>query len=416
MFDRLTRAFGYALWQNGFFGALKATFRWFLQKLRLSGYESALSTLGKRDLLESYGRVLQEPVPPLSCLPTEAHRRVLWVIPPFSVGSGGHLNIFRMVRMLEERGFQCLISVDGAHVTATAEELRAQIRQHFVAVDAEVIVGVDDAPPVAFAFATSWTTAYTVAAFERVVHRLYFVQDFEPLFYPAGSEYFMAERTYRFGLTAVTAGDWLAEKLAAEFGMQTRAIGFSFDKDRYRPLPRRDGDGKRRVFFYARHVTPRRGFEMGILVLTLLWQRHPDLEFILAGWDSDEFMIPFPHLNAGVVGLDDLPGLYAECDAALVLSFTNLSLLPLELMACGCPVVSNRGANVEWLLRDEDNALLCDPVPAALAEALSRLLHDSELRERLIAGGLRAAASTSWDAEGDRVKDLLDQLPVTECA
>ncbi|MGC4441694.1 glycosyltransferase family 1 protein, partial [Streptococcus suis] len=49
-------------------------------------------------------------------------------------------------------------------------------------------------------FATSWDTAY--AAFnlkEKNLHKFYFVQDFEPVFYGLGSRYKLAEATYKFG-------------------------------------------------------------------------------------------------------------------------------------------------------------------------------------------------------------------------
>ena len=37
---------------------------------------------------------------------------------------------------------------------------------------------------------------------------VYFVQDFEPLFYPMGSDYLLAENTYRKGLYHITTGAW----------------------------------------------------------------------------------------------------------------------------------------------------------------------------------------------------------------
>ena len=40
--------------------------------------------------------------------------------------------------------------------------------------------------------------------------RLYFVQDYEPYFYATSSESMLAENTYRFGFTAITATDTLA--------------------------------------------------------------------------------------------------------------------------------------------------------------------------------------------------------------
>ena len=153
--------------------------------------------------------------------------------------------------------------------------------------------------------------------------------------------------------------------------------------ERYRRLPRREPE-IRRVFFYARPPTPRRAFELGLLVLNAVWQRMPDTQFVLAGWDTAGYHIPFPHLACGTVALDDLPDLYSQCDVALVLSLTNASLLPLELMASGGTVVSNRGPNVEWLLH-EDVAVLAETSPEGLTAAVCGLLEDDERRHALSA-------------------------------
>jgi glycosyltransferase involved in cell wall biosynthesis len=99
----------------------------------------------------------------------------------------------------------------------------------------------------------------------------------------------------------------------------------------------------------------------------------------------------------------ELGALYRSCDVALVLSHTNVSLLPLELMACGCAVVSNSGPNVEWLLTEE-TAQLADASPGALADAVLALLRDDELRARRAAAGLAFAEQTDWGAEIKRIE------------
>ena len=61
----------------------------------------------------------------------------------------------------------------------------------------------------------------------------------------------------------------------------------------------------------------------------------------------------------GSVALDKLADLYAQCDMCLVISGTNLSLLPLEVMASNSVPVCTTGANSEWLVNDE-NAVMVD--------------------------------------------------------
>lgn len=329
-----------------------------------------------------------------------------WVIPDVSLGGGGHLNIFRMVANLEKLGWVCRIIIDRHSVFADGDAAKRFIEQHYLPLNAAVYVGEGHMPPAWFTVATAWETAYTVFNFQSTAHKCYFVQDYEPWFFAASGQSSAAERTYSFGFMGLTAGGWLAEKLHREYAMPTVAIGFSYDRGRYAPLPRAQTDAPQQIFFYGRPSTPRRGFELGVLTLAEVVKRKPGTRVVIAGCDTSIYNIPFEHVNPGILALDDLPRLYSDCDAALVLSFSNLSLLPLELMASGCPVVSNNGPNVEWLLNDEV-AVLCQPTIEALADGLVALLDDEEHRARLIQNGLALAQSTDWEVHARTVSDAL---------
>lgn len=331
-----------------------------------------------------------------------------WIIPGFEIGSGGHLNIFRMIWGLEKHGYKNHIFIVGDCYFSSGEAAREAITTHFCPLSASVWIGEGSLKAAEFTVATSWITAYTVRRFTATRHKIYFIQDMEPWFSPHGSDYVFAEATYRFGFTAITAGDWLAKLMREDYGMKAYPFGFSYEHDRYAPGTRKPGP--RRVFFYARHVTARRGFELGMLTLKRVYERLPDIEFVLAGWDTSNYVIPFPHLNAGVVSLDELPDLYVQCDAALVISLTNISLLPLELMACGCPVISNNGPNVEWLLKNGETALLTEPSPEALASALVEVMQNSELHSRLRENGLEFARQTNWADETGKVHGYLEMI------
>lgn len=356
------------------------------------------------DVLQAYDFVLPKStdvtVPNLDLAGVQ-QGTINWVIPTFGIGSGGHINIFRFVRGLELNGYKCHITIVGGCDFASGEDARQSIVKNFEPLDAQVSLGLEEVGSQWLTLATSWQTAHAVRAVRSTVHKAYFVQDFEPEFYAKGSDYYFAEETYRFGFRGITAGDWLAEKLAADYGMECSSVGFSYDKERYQPSIRRN-DGVRRVFFYCRPPTTRRAFELGVLVLNEVFKKNPDVEFVLAGWDVSNYSLPFPHLNTGVLSLDELPDLYSQVDVALVISSTNLSLLPLELMACKCPVVSNSGPNVEWLLEDGVNASLVDADVGSLASALDRILNDQTYRDQLVENASEFCGKTSWSNEIDR--------------
>jgi glycosyltransferase involved in cell wall biosynthesis len=382
------------------------------------GLLSALSRVAKPstwerkiDVLAIYAHTAGGPVGQPVDADAVDRRTIVWVMPPFTRGSGGHLNIFRFLHMVEQRGFRCSIVIQGGPWLGEAAVLRQQIRSWFVPVEAPVFIGIENAPPSYFLVATSWISAYDVRRMRGAVRRYYFVQDFEPWFSGRGSDYFLAEKSYRFGFEGITVGTWLRDLLAHDYGMKTHAVGYSFDRDALYPRPRQV-DGLTRVFFYARPATARRGFELGALALSEVAKRVPQLEVVFAGQTLEEYTFPFRYRCLGVLDMASLGELYSQCDLALVLSMTNLSLLPLELMACGVPVVSNRGANVEWLLNDE-LAVLVDPDIADIADAIVDLIGNAQRRAELRSRGLAYAARTSWSQEGDTMAQVFQTALVS---
>jgi len=329
------------------------------------------------------------------------HLTVHWVVPPAGIGSGGHLNIFRFVRFLEKRGHTCRVFCYDPHEHQSQAEVDKVIK-HFPPMAAPVKVGLGGAEDCDAIFATSWPTAYPVFNLQTRAKKFYFVQDFEPYFFPASSESTLAENTYRFGFYGVTAGRWLTEKLGTEYGMSCDYYDFGSDSDRYHF---RNLEKRKKIFFYARPVTPRRGFELGVLALELFHKKHPEYEIHLAGWDVSRFRLPFPFHDHGVMKLSELDSLYNDCAAALVISFTNMSLLPLELLSAGCiPVVNDAPNNT--LVSANPYISYTPSSPAAMADALCEVVE----RPDQVEYARKAAASVqnlAWDDSGAKFEAIM---------
>ena len=329
-----------------------------------------------------------------------------WVIPEMGEGSGGHTTIFRFISNLEKRGFHSRVYVFRADRFFDNKTIRTFVAQAFPILDSKVEVYYD-VKYMKFAhatFATSWDTAYYVRNFNNTISKFYFVQDFEPYFFAHGSEYEFAENTYKFGLRAITAGDWLKEKLNKEYGMKTDSFRFSYQRDVYYPVPR--NDHKKRVFFYARPVTPRRDFELGLLALSELCRRMPEVEVIFAGWDLSDYIIPFKHKSFGVVTMQKLAECYNHCDMCLVISNTNLSLVPLEVMACGSVAVCSKGENSSWMV-NEENAVLVEYDPVDIADKMEYYFKNPDKMAEIRQKGLDYVKDTSWEKEADKVKEVI---------
>lgn len=338
--------------------------------------------------------------------------RLAWFIPDFGIGSGGHLNIFRIIHLLERHSVKSDIYICGASQWGNSDNIKEVISKHFFPLKSNVFILNNDMvfdKEYDIAMATSWQTAYYVRAFDKCVKKAYFVQDFEPYFYAIGSSYFLAEQTYKFGFYGITAGDWLKELLIDNYNMQCESFSFSFEKDLYKQHGKRDAN-IRRVFFYSRPPTERRGFELGILALNEFCKKNPDVEIVMAGWDVSEYEIPFKHFNAGVVRIEELSHLYSQCDAALILSFTNLSLLPLELIASGCPVIINNGRNNEWIDPDKKMFIYVEAEINKIADTLDNVINDITKRQKVLSDAYSFLQNSSWEQETEKIYGNLKTL------
>jgi glycogen(starch) synthase len=115
-------------------------------------------------------------------------------------------------------------------------------------------------------------------------------------------------------------------------------------------------------------------------------------------------------LIKGFVSSDEMPAELADADVVVfpVRWEEPWGLVPLEAMGVGRPVVSTaRGGSVEYL-RQGENALLFLPDDArALAQAVSRLAGDADLRRGLVAGGQETARRhTAAEFEQQIVEEL----------
>jgi glycosyltransferase involved in cell wall biosynthesis len=217
--------------------------------------------------------------------------------------------------------------------------------------------------------ATSWGTAHVLARHGGApMRRLYLVQDFEPWFYPRGAEYALAEDTYRFGFRCVTVGPMLADLLRDRFGVEADIVEFGCDNDVYRLEDAGPRDG---VVFYTKPHAARRGFLLGVLALAELHRRRPEVPIHTVG-DAD-IQVPFPATNHGVCPPEELGRLYNRTRVGLALSFTNLTLLADELLACGTVPVINDDPYPRASL-DSDHARWAVPTPSGIADAMLEVI------------------------------------------
>lgn len=340
-------------------------------------------------------------------------KKIAWFIPPFSAGSGGHMNIFRTISFLENAGYENDIYIIGNLSGVQEKDAAWVIRETFFPIKAnayyvkynniDVITRYYDVT-----FATSWDTCYYVHGFSQTKKRAYFVQDFEPSFHPVGSTWHMAENTYKMPFDfIVTAGEWLKGKMGNYGFENVYSFGFAYDKDAY--FKRERTEKQKQITFYARPETERRGFDIANIALEKIALKYPEVKISLAGSTIlSHFPIPYEYEDKGVLTREECGDLYANSDVVLVMSLTNLSLLPFEVAASGGTVVMNRGENNEWIDPENNYFFYCDVEANSIFNSIEYALnHPDEVSKKRAAIEM-IIDDITWENENAKVVAALD--------
>ncbi|MGB4762512.1 MAG: hypothetical protein WBP12_04125 [Candidatus Saccharimonas sp.] len=327
---------------------------------------------------------------------------IAWVLSPLSKGAGGQNTITRFARYLKQQGHNITFYIYEGIQAQSVQEASELLKNSFK-LDVEVRKIKDYRESDAL-IATGWETAYPAFNIKTKAHKFYFVQDFEPYFYGVGSRYVLAENTYRMNFYGITAGPWLTKKVS-EYGMNADYFDFGADLDIYKPktmIAR-----KKKICFYARPVTERRAFEIGVIALEIFHKKHPEYEIDFFGWDVSNFKIPFEYENRAILNHHELADLYQESVACLVMSLTNVSLLPLELIASGCIPVMNEGDNNRMVLHGMDKYVDYAPTsPIELADALCAAVERNDI-DTHAADASNSVSSLSWDSSYEKVERII---------
>lgn len=369
---------------------------------RISPLNDARLRVNRDDLLRA-AELAAGVAPPAQPLAWRAGEplKIAWVAAPQRGGGGGFTTLVRLCCSLERAGHRCTVYLHDRH-GGSLKRHRDTMRGWWPELQAEIrdtADGIEDAHAI---FASSWETAYPVLSSPANGKRFYLVLDFEPSFYPAGSEALLAEATYRFGFHGVTLGCWLAQTLASRYRMTAEHFDFGCDLQRYGLQP---GVARSGVCVYARPSTPRRAFELAVAALDIFAARHPQVDIHLYGEPAGR--LPFTAREHGMLPPTELNDLYNRCVAGLVLSATNVSLVPHEMLAAGCvPVVNDAEHN--RVVLDNPQVVYAPATPFDLAGALSALV--SQPADERAAAAEAAAASVrgnSWEDAGATVERII---------
>lgn len=184
--------------------------------------------------------------------------------------------------------------------------------------------------------------------------------------------------------------------------------------------------GKRLVVAVGRLV-PRKGFDKTILGWKTVLERQPSAHLMIVGTGPQQAELEALVADAGLGAHVTLTGPLSNADLVAAYRSAELFIMPnrtmpdgdtegfglvfLEANACGRTVVGGRAGGAVEAVRDGETGLLVDGNSVdEIAAAITRLLNDDALRQRLEQGGLAHALANSWTTRAVQFQSLCHQL------
>jgi glycosyltransferase involved in cell wall biosynthesis len=333
---------------------------------------------------------------------TDGALRVIYVTEDTGVG-GGHRDIFEHLNRLQARGHSvALFSLGGqpdwfpleapVHTFADYDELAAALAREE-----------------AIKVATWWATGDPVwRASVRRGRAVFFVQDIETSYYSGRSGVQERARcevlaSYREEFRYMTIAEVSARKLA-ELGLAAELVPPGIDLDTFRALEiERRGD----MLLALGRSNPLKNFPLTVEA----WRRlGSEPELCLFGVEPELR----PEGRSRYIQAPSDGEVNELLNQATVFVQTSrhegFCLPPLEAMAAGAPVVCTDANGNRDFCRDGDNCLMVESDPGAVAAGIERVLGDSELRARLVHGGLQTVQSYSWEHRIDQLERFLSRV------
>ncbi|MBR2589202.1 glycosyltransferase [Candidatus Saccharibacteria bacterium] len=328
---------------------------------------------------------------------------IAWIVPWFSEGSGGHRTIFTNLNRLVKHGYKCDMYVQSLK-KEYPNEIYERIKEGYGEFYGDVFSGYQLAKKYDMVIATGWDTAETVAKAD-CDKKMYFIQDFEPWFFPMSSEYLMAEQSYSYGLKGITIGKWLSSKIGSNYPTTTAYFNFCANLDKYHKL---DNIKKERaVCLIFQPGKPRRCDKLALKALQIVQEIDPSIKIYLYGSARRKVH----NLNAthlGTISENECNKLYNKCMVGLCMSASNPSRIPFEMMAAGLPVVELYHENNLYDL-PEDGCLLAEPNSEAIATAILKIFADEKLQQKMSKAGYKYMQDYPIEKGYEQFVEIIDK-------
>lgn len=367
--------------------------------LRIVNRKKIFSILEKGD----FSRVNNDKIP----IPIKS---VAFVLPTIAPYSGGTTSVLRLGTALVEAGYHVTyLSIKKLSIDILKSNASVNLK-HYQG-DVEIF---DENQEFDLVVATAWETAYF--AKKLTGYKMYFVQDFEPLFCDSGEIYSLAQQTYNLGFHMVSLGEWnkmmIVNSISSDIKIDT--IEFPYEKTEY-TLEERDykSYSQKKCLILVVYLKPAERRLPNIIQYILKEAKekfyHNGIELRIIVFGGIKKLIYELGENKGQLSKIELQKLYKEADFGLVSSMTNISLVPYEMLATGLPLIEFSAGSYSYFL-GEDTATLIDFSGTDLYNKIIELIRCPTKLVSNNDNAQKKLRELSWDKTSRQFVDIIKKL------
>ncbi len=317
---------------------------------------------------------------------------ISWIIPAFGKMSGGQTTIFRFAKYLEKKGFYQTFYIIPPYIFPDPSYVEKIVKKHYFEFqnvnfkyihenqfDLNNFQNKNVIKDSKYLIMTEWRTAYYGYLITNVIKKIYFVQDLETMFYPAGAIKKFVENTYNMGYKYIAASKWLDQILKEKYQLSGGYISLGVDLDEYNITKKYEQRKQNSICVYIKQNSSRRGSILALQALKIAKQKFPDLKIYLFGddkFDPNQDFQEIQAINWGILNSQELKSLYNKCKLGIVFSFTNYSIIPQEMNACALPVLEIDWQGNQINYKNRKAVVLQKPLPQDIAHTIIELFKE----------------------------------------
>lgn len=176
------------------------------------------------------------------------------------------------------------------------------------------------------------------------------------------------------------------------------------------------------LILYAGRLVARKGVEDLLVALGRVCKEKKNTKLILVGRGGLKNHLQKIALRLGIsnniiftgqIPINELIRHYAGADVFVLPSYyEGQGLVLLESMACGTPVVATRVGGIPEVVTDGENGLLVEPrKPEQLADAILKIINDTELRIKLGKNGRETTVKNyDWKVIAEKMEKIYESV------